>query len=90
LVKAFLIQGRPLKHFPKLGKKYLTDRVIAGDIKGRLQVLRDRIRKHFLKYTIKAFQMLPQMEHLRIIDISCGSGVSTIELAKLSQGGLIS
>jgi len=49
-------------------------------------VLRDRIRKRLLKYTRKAFRMLPQMDRLRILDIGCGSGVSTLELARLSRG----
>jgi len=52
-------------------------------------VLRDRIRKRLLKYTRKAFRMLPQMDRLRILDIGCGSGVSTLELARLSRGKVI-
>jgi len=52
-------------------------------------VLRDRIRKRLLKYTRKAFRMLPQMDRPRILDIGCGSGVSTLELARLSQGKVI-
>jgi ubiquinone/menaquinone biosynthesis C-methylase UbiE len=52
-------------------------------------VIRDRIRKHLLKYTRKAFRMLPKMDKPRILDIGCGSGVSTLELARLSQGNVI-
>jgi len=33
--------------------------------------------------------MLPQMDRPRILDIGCGSGVSTLELARLSQGKVI-
>ena len=33
--------------------------------------------------------MLPQMDRPRILDIGCGSGVSTIELARLSRGKVI-
>jgi ubiquinone/menaquinone biosynthesis C-methylase UbiE len=55
----------------------------------RFQMLRDRVRKRLLKYTRKAFRMLPQMDKPLILDIGCGSGVSTLELARLSQGNVI-
>ena len=44
------------------------------------------VRAGFLKYTHKAFLRLPRLEKPRILDIGCGSGVPTIELAKLSGG----
>jgi ubiquinone/menaquinone biosynthesis C-methylase UbiE len=50
---------------------------------------KDHFREHFNKYTRKAFQMLPKLEKPRILDIGCGSGVPTIELAKLSDGEII-
>ena len=50
------------------------------------QVSKDQIRKGFLKYTRKAFQTLPRLDNPRILDIGCGSGFPTLELAKLSQG----
>jgi ubiquinone/menaquinone biosynthesis C-methylase UbiE len=46
----------------------------------------EQIRAGFLKYTRKAFLKLPRLENPRILDIGCGSGVPTIELAKLSGG----
>ncbi len=49
----------------------------------------DYFRKNFLKYTRKAFQILPKLDKPRILDIGCGSGVQTIELAKLSNGEII-
>jgi len=52
----------------------------------RFQVRKDKIRKRLLKYTGKAFRMLPQMDKPRILDIGCGSGVPTLELARLSHG----
>ena len=55
----------------------------------RFQVRKDKIRKRLLKYTRKAFRMLPQMDRPRILDIGCGSGVPTLELARLSQGEVI-
>ena len=50
---------------------------------------KDKIRKRLLKYTRKAFRMLPQMDRLRILDIGCGSGIPTLELARLSQGEVV-
>ncbi|MFC1956441.1 class I SAM-dependent methyltransferase [Chloroflexota bacterium] len=50
---------------------------------------KDKIRKRLLKYARKAFRMLPQMDRPRILDIGCGSGISTLELARLSQGEVI-
>jgi len=52
----------------------------------RFQMRKDKIRKRLLKYTRKAFRMLPQMDKPRILDIGCGSGIPTLELARLSQG----
>jgi len=49
----------------------------------------DHFRENFNKYTRKAFQLLPELEKPRILDIGCGSGVATIELAKLSKGEII-
>lgn len=39
-----------------------------------------------LKYTRRAFHMLPELVNPRILDIGCGSGAPTLELARLSQG----
>jgi ubiquinone/menaquinone biosynthesis C-methylase UbiE len=55
----------------------------------QFQVRRERIRKYLLKYTRKAYRMLPRMERPRILDIGCGSGIPTLELARLSQGEVI-
>jgi ubiquinone/menaquinone biosynthesis C-methylase UbiE len=55
----------------------------------RFDVLKDKIRKHLLKYTRKAFRMIPQINRPRILDIGCGSGIPTLELAKLSWGEVI-
>jgi len=53
------------------------------------QTEKDELRKRLVKYTIKAFRMLPHMDKPRILDIGCGSGISTLELARLSQGEVI-
>ena len=55
----------------------------------RFQVRREKIRKRLLKYTRKAFRMLPQIDKPRILDIGCGSGIPTLELARLGQGEVI-
>jgi ubiquinone/menaquinone biosynthesis C-methylase UbiE len=49
---------------------------------------KDRIRKRLLKYTRKAFRMLPKLDKPRILDIGCGSGVPTMELARLCNGNI--
>lgn len=46
----------------------------------------EKMRNVFLKYTRKAFEMIPKMENPCILDIGCGSGTPTFELAKLSDG----
>jgi ubiquinone/menaquinone biosynthesis C-methylase UbiE len=55
----------------------------------RFQRQKDRIRKRLLKYTRKAFRMLPRLNKPRILDIGCGSGVPTMELARLSDGEIV-
>jgi len=54
-----------------------------------LQAYKDHLRKRLLKYTRKAFQALPGMTRPCILDIGCGSGVPTMELAKLSDGKIM-
>jgi len=61
--------------------------MLSGE--ARFQRQKDRIRKRLLKYTRKAFRMLPQLDKPRILDIGCGSGVPTVELARLSDGEIV-
>jgi len=53
------------------------------------QIQRDKIRKRLLKYTRKAFRMLPQLDNSSVLDVGCGSGISTVELARLSRGKVL-
>jgi len=41
------------------------------------------------EYTRKAFQMLPRLDKPYILDVGCGPGGPTMELARLSQGNVI-
>ncbi len=50
---------------------------------------KDEIRKRLLKYTRKAFRMVPQRSDPRILDIGCGSGVPSLELARISNGEVV-
>ena len=42
-----------------------------------------------LKFTRKAFRMIPRLDKPRILDVGCGEGGPTLELAKLSDGEVI-
>jgi ubiquinone/menaquinone biosynthesis C-methylase UbiE len=41
------------------------------------------------KYTRKAYEMLPRLDQPRILDIGCGPGAQTLELARLSLSEVI-
>ena len=53
------------------------------------RIEKDHIRENLNKYTRKAFKLLPKCENLHILDVGCGTGVPTIELAKISDGHVI-
>ncbi|GAG39125.1 unnamed protein product, partial [marine sediment metagenome] len=50
------------------------------------RIEKDRIRENLNKYTKKAFKLLPKCKNPHILDIGCGTGVSTIKLATISDG----
>ena len=41
------------------------------------------------EYTRKAFELIPHRDHPRILDIGCGPGGQTMELARLTNGTII-
>jgi ubiquinone/menaquinone biosynthesis C-methylase UbiE len=49
------------------------------------QAEKDAIRRRLFKYIWRAFSMIPPADGLRVLDAGCGSGVSSIELAKLAD-----
>ncbi|MFW9986782.1 MAG: SAM-dependent methyltransferase [Candidatus Odinarchaeota archaeon] len=48
--------------------------------------LQDQLRHRLLPHLRQAFQKIPPMIKPQILDIGCGSGVPTLELAQLSGG----
>lgn len=50
------------------------------------ELRKDLLRERLNKYTRKAFQMLPERDKPFILDIGCGTGVPTMELARLGNG----
>jgi ubiquinone/menaquinone biosynthesis C-methylase UbiE len=50
---------------------------------------RDQFRANLLGYTREAYRKLPQLDKPRILDVGCGSGVSTLELARMSGGDIV-
>ncbi|MFX0100078.1 MAG: class I SAM-dependent methyltransferase [Candidatus Hodarchaeota archaeon] len=55
----------------------------------RLEAEIDGFRDMFREYMEKAYNMLPRLEKPRILDLGCGTGFSTIELARLSGGEIV-
>ena len=53
------------------------------------RIEKDRIRENLNKYTKKAFELIPKIKNPYILDVGCGTGVPTIELARMSDGHVI-
>ena len=50
------------------------------------ELQKDRLRARLTVYLRKAFQILPELNKPTILDIGCGTGIPTMELARLSNG----
>ena len=53
------------------------------------EINKEKYRKRLTSYTKKAYNLVPKIDNPLILDIGCGSGVPTIELAILSKGKII-
>jgi ubiquinone/menaquinone biosynthesis C-methylase UbiE len=62
--------------------------VVIMDV-AAFQANKDRIRERFNRFTRKAFEMLPKLDRPFILDVGCGSGVPTMQLAEISNGQII-
>jgi len=62
----------------------------SGDValQKRLEI-NDACRANFTKYTRKAFEAIPVIEKPNILDLGCGTGVPTLEIARLSNGKIV-
>lgn len=58
-----------------------------ADIDAELGV--EALRSGFLKYTREAYALLPALDQPRILDVGCGSGSATLELARLSGSKVV-
>ena len=59
----------------------------AMDIGDVLNV--EELRRRFLEHSRQAYRLLPPLEQPRILDIGCGQGQQTMELARLGGGEVI-
>ena len=57
------------------------------DIDDALNV--EELRGRFLEHSRQAYRLLPPLEQPRILDIGCGQGQQTLELARLGGGEVI-
>jgi SAM-dependent methyltransferase len=60
---------------------------MSGDILKDLNV--EELRGKFKQFTRRAFHLLPKMDKFRVLDIGCGSGAPTLEIAGLSNAEII-
>src|SRR4030065_1481800 len=53
------------------------------------EIDKDSFRQNLRRFTWQAYNLLPKIECPAILDLGCGSGVPTIELAILSKGRIL-
>lgn len=49
----------------------------------------EELRGRFLEHSRRAYRLLPPLDRPRILDIGCGQGLQTMELARLNEGEVI-
>jgi ubiquinone/menaquinone biosynthesis C-methylase UbiE len=49
----------------------------------------DRFRRNLLTYTTRAYELLPAIDKPEILDLGCGTGLPTLELAALGNGTIV-
>ena len=64
----------------------MSELMLEGFIK---DLNEDAYRANFLKYSRKAFRILPNLDKPNILDIGCGSGLPACMLGKLSNSEII-
>jgi ubiquinone/menaquinone biosynthesis C-methylase UbiE len=62
---------------------------MEDNINSVIEANKDNYRKNLVSYTAKAFHMIPKKDRQRILDIGCGSGIVTVELAKICGGEIV-
>jgi len=67
----------------------MTRRKPGARIEEEFLAYKDSLRANLLEFTRRAFKMLTMIEKPAILDVGCGSGVATLELARLSGGRII-
>jgi SAM-dependent methyltransferase len=72
-----------------MAKSRFPDRASASQAADRFRTSKDGLRKRLLKYSRRAFRLLPPLTRPRLLDVGCGNGIPTLELARLSRGQVV-
>ncbi len=59
------------------------------DVKTLKIIKKDQFRQNLNIYTRNAFFKLPKIDNPKILDVGCGTGVPTLELARISGGEIV-
>ncbi|MFC1731012.1 class I SAM-dependent methyltransferase [candidate division KSB1 bacterium] len=51
--------------------------------------LKDACRSNLKEYTIQAFELMPGLNDPNILDIGCGTGISSLEILRFTSGNII-